>query len=361
MIILKNISKFYNNNGNINSAINKINLELNLNEFVVITGESGSGKSTLLNIISCLDNYDEGEMYIFDEDISNYSKTDLEKYRKKYISNIFQNFNLINSYTVYENIEFGLKMKKISKEEIEKRTKNIIKTVQLQDFANAMPLQLSGGQQQRIALARGLVNNPKVLLLDEPLSSLDLKLRKKMEIELKQIQKKSGITFIYVTHDQDEALSMSDRIAIINKGVIEQIDTPEDIYNKPHTLFVADFIGESNKFKANVVGFKKNFALIKIPDLKITLTVPDDAYKLDEALIAILRPEQISIAKKRDKTDVFNITYKEHIFNGNYTKVIGKLNKTDISFIVYNDEEFDKNEEIKLKYNPDDFVIVRSK
>ena len=252
-------------------------------------------------------------------------------------------------------------MKKISKEEIEKRAKNIIKTVQLQDFANAMPLQLSGGQQQRVALARGLVNNPKVLLLDEPLSSLDLKLRKKMEIELKQIQKKSGITFIYVTHDQDEALSMSDRIAIINKGVIEQIDTPENIYNKPHTLFVADFIGESNKFKANVVGFKKNFALIKIPDLKITLTVPDDAYKLDEALIAILRPEQISIAKKRDKTDVFNITYKEHIFNGNYTKVIGKLNKTDISFIVYNDEEFDKNEEIKLKYNPDDFVIVRSK
>ena len=351
MVKLENVTKNFDEK----KIIKGIDLEIYEGEFLTFLGPSGCGKTTLLRTISGLEEVSSGKVYIDDVDVTNMSP------QKRDVNTIFQNFALFNHMSVQKNIEFGLKMKKINKEEIEKRTKNIIKTVQLQDFANAMPLQLSGGQQQRVALARGLVNNPKVLLLDEPLSSLDLKLRKKMEIELKQIQKKSGITFIYVTHDQDEALSMSDRIAIINKGVIEQIDTPEDIYNKPHTLFVADFIGESNKFKANVVGFKKNFALIKIPDLKITLTVPDDAYKLDEALIAILRPEQISIAKKRDKADVFNITYKEHIFNGNYTKVIGKLNKTDISFIVYNDEEFDKNEEIKLKYNPDDFVIVRSK
>ncbi|HIU12267.1 MAG TPA: ATP-binding cassette domain-containing protein, partial [Candidatus Onthocola stercorigallinarum] len=251
MVKLENVTKNFDEK----KIIKGIDLEIYEGEFLTFLGPSGCGKTTLLRTISGLEEVSSGKVYIDDIDVTNMPP------QKRDVNTIFQNFALFNHMSVQKNIEFGLKMKKISKEEIEKRTKNIIKTVQLQDFANAMPLQLSGGQQQRVALARGLVNNPKVLLLDEPLSSLDLKLRKKMEIELKQIQKKSGITFIYVTHDQDEALSMSDRIAIINKGVIEQIDTPEDIYNKPHTLFVADFIGESNKFKANVVGFKKNFAL----------------------------------------------------------------------------------------------------
>ena len=248
MVKLENVTKNFDEK----KIIKGIDLEIYEGEFLTFLGPSGCGKTTLLRTISGLEEVSSGKVYIDDIDVTNMPP------QKRDVNTIFQNFALFNHMSVQKNIEFGLKMKKISKEEIEKRTKNIIKTVQLQDFANAMPLQLSGGQQQRVALARGLVNNPKVLLLDEPLSSLDLKLRKKMEIELKQIQKKSGITFIYVTHDQDEALSMSDRIAIINKGVIEQIDTPEDIYNKPHTLFVADFIGESNKFKANVVGFKKN-------------------------------------------------------------------------------------------------------
>ena len=244
MVKLENVTKNFDEK----KIIKGIDLEIYEGEFLTFLGPSGCGKTTLLRTISGLEEVSSGKVYIDDVDVTNMSP------QKRDVNTIFQNFALFNHMSVQKNIEFGLKMKKINKEEIEKRTKNIIKTVQLQDFANAMPLQLSGGQQQRVALARGLVNNPKVLLLDEPLSSLDLKLRKKMEIELKQIQKKSGITFIYVTHDQDEALSMSDRIAIINKGVIEQIDTPENIYNKPHTLFVADFIGESNKFKANVVG-----------------------------------------------------------------------------------------------------------
>ena len=243
MVKLENVTKNFDEK----KIIKGIDLEIYEGEFLTFLGPSGCGKTTLLRTISGLEEVSSGKVYIDDIDVTNMPP------QKRDVNTIFQNFALFNHMSVQKNIEFGLKMKKISKEEIEKRTKNIIKTVQLQDFANAMPLQLSGGQQQRVALARGLVNNPKVLLLDEPLSSLDLKLRKKMEIELKQIQKKSGITFIYVTHDQDEALSMSDRIAIINKGVIEQIDTPENIYNKPHTLFVADFIGESNKFKANVL------------------------------------------------------------------------------------------------------------
>ena len=351
MVKLEGVTKSFEEK----EIIKGIDLDIYEGEFLTFLGPSGCGKTTLLRTISGLEAVTSGKVFIDDVDVTNHTP------QKRDVNTIFQNFALFNHMSVQKNIEFGLRMKKISEVDINKRTKDIIKMIQMQDFKDAMPPQLSGGQQQRVALARGLVNKPKVLLLDEPLSSLDLKLRKKMEIELKQIQKKTGITFIYVTHDQDEALSMSDRIAIINKGVIEQIGNPREIYDKPKTLFVADFIGESNKFKANVISFKNNNAIIKIHDLNLTLTIPDDKYKMDEALVAILRPEQINVAKKSDNINTFNIIYKERIFNGNYTKIIGKLNKTDIAFIIYNDKKFAKNTEIKLKYKPQDFVIVRSK
>ena len=351
MVKLENVTKNFDEK----KIIKGIDLEIYEGEFLTLLGPSGCGKTTVLRTISGLEAVTTGKVYLDGIDVTNLAP------QKRDVNTIFQNFALFNTMSVQKNIEFGLKMKKISPEEIKKRTDDILKMIQMQDYRDAKPNQLSGGQQQRVALARGLVNKPKVLLLDEPLSSLDLKLRKRMEIELKEIQKKTEITFIYVTHDQDEALSMSDRIAIINNGVIEQIGSPKEIYNYPKTLFVADFIGESNKFKANVQSFKKGSALIKIPDLDITLSIPDDNYKMDESLIAILRPEQISIASSTKQTNTFKVKYKEHIYNGNYTKILGKLNKNVISFITYDDIELSKNTEIKLKYNPNDFIIVRSK
>lgn len=349
MVKLENVTKDFGEK----KIIKGIDLEIYEGEFLTLLGPSGCGKTTILRTISGLEEVTTGKIYIDNEEVTNLPP------QKRDVNTIFQNFALFNTMTVQKNIEFGLKMKKLSNEEIKKRTNNIIEMIQMQDFINAKPNQLSGGQQQRVALARGLVNKPKVLLLDEPLSSLDLKLRKKMGIELKEIQNKTEITFIYVTHDQDEALSMSDRIAIINNGVIEQIATPKEIYNNPKTLFVADFIGESNKFKASVMMIKNNEAIVAIEDLDLILTIHDNSYKIGESLVAILRPEQLKIATTEKNT--FTVKCKESIYNGNYTKVIGKLNKTDVSFIIYNNEEITKNSEIKLKYNPKDFIIVRSK
>lgn len=334
--------------------IKGIDLDIYEGEFLTFLGPSGCGKTTLLRMISGLENATSGQVYI-----DNVNVTDVLP-QKRDVNTIFQNFALFNKMTVQKNIEFGLRMKKLSESEIASRTKDIISLVQLIDFKDYFPLQLSGGQQQRVALARGLVNKPKVLLLDEPLSSLDLKLRKKMEIELKQIQKSTGITFIYVTHDQDEALSMSDRVAIINNGVIEQVGSPKEIYNNPKTLFVADFIGESNQFISHVVEVKNGKAKIHIVDLDTDIVIDDKYYQVDEELVAILRPEQISIASEKDKKNTFNIKYKEHVFNGTYTKVIGKLNRMEISFLTY-DDTYSKTSEIKLKYNIDDFIVVRSK
>ena len=218
MIILKNISKFYNNNGNINSAINKINLELNLNEFVVITGESGSGKSTLLNIISCLDNYDEGEMYIFDEDISNYSKTDLEKYRKKYISNIFQNFNLINSYTVYENIELVYLLNGYKKNKIKDKVNNILNKINLMDYKNTKVSKLSGGQKQKVAIGRALAKETPIIVADEPTGNLDSKSGNEILQILHEISANKLV--IVVTHNYDQIEKYATRKIKMSDGKI---------------------------------------------------------------------------------------------------------------------------------------------
>lgn len=350
MVKLENIAKSFADK----EIIKEIDLEIYEGEFLTLLGPSGCGKTTVLRMISGLEAPSKGKVFIDNEDVTN------EVPQKRDVNTIFQNFALFNTMSVQKNIEFGLKMKKLPEKEIKSRTEDIIAMIQMQDFKDAMPLQLSGGQQQRVALARGLVNKPKVLLLDEPLSSLDLKLRKKMEIELKQLQKKTGITFIYVTHDQDEALSMSDRIAIINNGLIEQIGTPSEIYNFPKTLFVADFIGESNQFPAQVVDLNDKTAYVSITDLKQIIAIPNDNYKLNEPLIAILRPEELSLTNNSSAT-TFTAEYKEHIYNGNFTKVIAKLNKIEITFITYNDELLDFTKELRLKYRPKDFVVVRQK
>ena len=347
MVRLDNVKKKYDEK----EIIKGISLDIYEGEFLTLLGPSGCGKTTLLRTISGLEKVSSGKIYIDEEDV-----TDVIP-RKREVNTIFQNFALFSHMTVEKNIGFGLKMKKVPKSEIKSRVKEVIELIQMEGFEDRKPTQLSGGQQQRVALARGIVNKPKVLLLDEPLSSLDMKLRKQMQVELKRIQKKMGITFIYVTHDQDEALSMSDRVAIINNGVIEQIDTPRKLYDAPKTKFVADFIGESNQFNAVVVSTQNDEAIIKL-EIDLEIKVKNNHYDVGEKLTVIIRPEQFRLAREKDVTNCFVVKTKEHIYSGSFTKVLGKVGKKEIEFIIYNDDDYTKNEEVKLKFSSDDIVIL---
>ena len=246
IIELKGITRSFDDNGFI--AVKDFNLEVKKGEFVTFLGPSGCGKTTTLRMIAGFDMPTEGQILLNGKDIAHLPPN------KRPINTVFQRYALFPHMNIYDNIAFGLKIKKMSKSEISRKVKKVLEMVDLEGFENRKVSTLSGGQQQRIAIARALVNEPEILLLDEPLGALDLKMRKEMQIELKNMHDKLGITFIYVTHDQEEALTMSDKIVVMSEGKIQQIGTPEDIYNEPINAFVADFIGESNIFKGIMTG-----------------------------------------------------------------------------------------------------------
>ncbi|MBQ3015968.1 MAG: ABC transporter ATP-binding protein [Clostridia bacterium] len=281
LIELKGITKSYD--GEV--ILNSINLYIRDGEFITLLGPSGCGKTTTLRIIGGFETADEGELYFDGTEISDVPP------HKRQVNTVFQKYALFPHLNVYENIAFPLRMKKISEEDIKKRVTEMLKMVALVGFENKSVSTLSGGQQQRVAIARALVSHPKVLLLDEPLGALDLKLRKDMQNELKTIQKAIGITFIYVTHDQEEALSMSDTIVVMADGEIQQIGTPTDIYNEPKNAFVADFIGESNIVDG-----------IMLEDKKVrmsghTFDCLDGGYDKNEPVDVVVRPEDVDVVK----------------------------------------------------------------
>lgn len=233
---LQHIKKNFGETG----VLKGIDLDIRRAEFITLLGSSGCGKTTTLRIIAGLEQPDEGSVLLDGEDI-----THLEP-NKRNVNTVFQNYALFPHMSVADNIAYGLKIKKMPRTEIASRVQEMLKLVQLEEYGKRMPQQLSGGQRQRVAIARAVVNEPKVLLLDEPLGALDLKLRRQMQLELKRLQKSLGITFIYITHDQEEAINMSDRIAVMNEGVLEQMGTPNDIYYHPKTSYVANFVGNAN-------------------------------------------------------------------------------------------------------------------
>ncbi len=217
-----------------------LELDIHRAEFITLLGASGCGKTTTLRIIAGLESPDSGRVILEGQDITNLEPN------KRNVNTVFQNYALFPHMTVEENVAYGLKIKKLPKTEIEKKVAEMLKLVQLEEYGKRRPDQLSGGQRQRIAIARAVANEPKVLLLDEPLGALDLKLRRQMQLELKRLQKQLGITFIYITHDQEEAVNMSDRIAVMHQGVLEQVGTPNEVYYHPRTGYVADFVGNAN-------------------------------------------------------------------------------------------------------------------
>src|SRR5512134_2567114 len=255
------VKKFITPEGNELDAVDHVTMQIRNGEFFSMLGSSGCGKTTSLRMIAGFEWPTEGEVYIEGQPMGH-----RPPFQRK-VNTVFQNYALFQHMTVYQNVAFGLEMEGAKKDEIEKRVRRSLEMVQLSGMEKRRPNQLSGGQQQRVALARALVKTPDVLLLDEPLGALDMKLRKEMQLELKALQQQLGITFIYVTHDQEEALTMSDRIAVMSKGKVQQIGTPVEIYERPANRFVADFIGESNFFEGELRSISKDGASIYIPVL----------------------------------------------------------------------------------------------
>ena len=322
-----------------------VNLDIYEKEFVTLLGPSGCGKTTLLRILGGFLEADEGNVIFDGEDISH-----IPPYKRE-LNTVFQKYALFPHLSVYENIAFGLKIKKMSKDVIDQKVMKMLKLIGLEGYENKNTTLLSGGQQQRVAIARALVNEPKVLLLDEPLAALDLKLRKEMQYELKRIQQEVGITFIFVTHDQEEALTMSDKIVVMKNGEIQQVGTPEEIYNEPANRYVANFIGESNI----IPGIMLEDYKVRFDD--ITFDCVDFGYKENEAVDIVIRPEDIDIVDVKDGKmtgEVLSILFK----GVHYEIIVETVPGTSVTVnmrVIKNQDVTSENGKEKISAN--DFFI----
>lgn len=322
-------------------------------EFLTVLGPSGCGKTTILRMISGLEMVSGGKIFLDGEDVTDFDAS------VRPVNTVFQNFALFPHMTIEQNVEYGLKMKGVSKEERHERVKEMLELVQLGGYEKRRPHQLSGGEQQRVAIARGLINKPKVLLLDEPLSSLDLKLKKQMQVELKRLQKKLGITFIYVTHAQDEALTMSDRIIIFKNGHIEQMGSPQEIYHRPSSLFVADFIGDSNILEGIVVKKTDLYVTIQLDNSRHDLVkVRSSDYDLEDKVFIVVRPEDIRVLKK-DTGHLLEAKVKDVIYHGTFIRIIALYEKSEIKINVEVDLEYHKGDIIYLEIDEDWVSLIR--
>ena len=339
IIELKNVTKAFD--GEV--VLDNISLDIYDNEFLTLLGPSGCGKTTTLRLIGGFESADEGDIIFMGENINNMPP------HKRNVNTVFQRYALFPHLNVFENVAFPLREKKVPKAEIEQKVKEMLSLVALTGFEHRSVTSLSGGQQQRVAIARALVSQPKVLLLDEPLAALDLKLRKDMQQELKKIQKATGITFVFVTHDQEEALSMSDTVVVMSEGRIQQIGTPIDIYNEPENAFVADFIGESNIVDG-----------VMLEDRKVAFSghvfdCVDAGFGKKEPVDVVVRPEDVDIVSEEKgmlKGVVTSVT-----FLGVHYEIIVDIN--GFKWMIQTTDFVDVDEHIGLYIEPDAIHIMR--
>ena len=340
IIEIKNISKSFGDK----VILDDVSINVKRGEFVTILGPSGCGKTTMLRLLAGFGQADKGEIRINGEDITNIPP------HQRPVNTVFQRYALFPHLDVYENIAFGLKLQKVPADEIDKRVMKVLKMVSMTDYEDRDVESLSGGQQQRVAIARAIANQPKVLLLDEPLAALDLKMRKDMQIELKEMHKKLGITFVYVTHDQEEALTLSDTIIVMNEGKIQQIGTPTDIYNEPQNSFVADFIGESNILNGRMVRDR----LVEFVGHEFECV--DEGFGENVAVDVVVRPEDIYIMNRIDGAQ-FTAKVKSCTFKGvHYEMFVETDNGYELMVQDYN--AFEPDAEAGLIIRPADIQVM---
>lgn len=338
IIEIKNVSKEFNGE----KVLKGINLSIHDNEFMTLLGPSGCGKTTTLRIIGGFVTPDDGDVFFFGKKINT-----LPPYKRP-VNTVFQKYALFPHLNVYDNIAFGLRISKTPEKEIRQRVSEMLELVNLEGYEKRSVDNLSGGQQQRIAIARALVNSPKVLLLDEPLGALDLQLRKEMQIELKKIQQRLKITFIYVTHDQEEALTMSDTVVVMNEGIIQQIGTPQDIYNEPTNAFVANFIGESNilpgiMHKDYLVEFAGN-----------NFDCVDAGFAPMEPVDVVIRPEDIKLVEASD--EVLNGVVETVTFKGVHYEIV--VNAYSDYWVIQSTKSANVGDVVGLSFTPEDIHIM---
>lgn len=314
VIEIRSVTKSYQDEINV---LENVSLNIERGEFLTLLGPSGCGKTSLLRLLAGFEQVSSGQIIIDKQDLT------FAPPQQRHINTVFQNFALFPHMSVFENVAFGLRCRKVSKAEIEQRVNDILKTVRLSHLAQRKPEQLSGGQQQRVAVARAVINQPLVLLLDEPFSALDYRLRKNMQIELKALQRQLGITFVFVTHDQEEALSMSDRVAIMDQGEIQQIGTPREVYETPQNLYVAKFIGEANIFKSEVTAIKGHCLETNIEGTLLTLP-NTKGFKIGDVIHVVVRPEDLKVWDDKEVED------KSTMLHGKVEQVIYKGSLVDL-------------------------------
>lgn len=340
------------------TAVDHISLLIHSGEFLSLVGPSGCGKTTTLNLIAGFIQPDDGEISVDSESINH-----VPIYKRK-LGMVFQSYALFPHMTVMDNIAFGLQMQKLDRPVIAREVGRVLELVRLPGVENRYPRQLSGGQQQRIALARALVIHPKVLLLDEPLSNLDAKLRKEMRVELKDIQKTVGITTIFVTHDQEEALSLSDRLAVMNKGRIEQVGDPLEIYESPKNEFVSSFIGETNILSGTILEIREKELLLNInEDRPITVPKPSDFMpRIGDPIKISIRPEKLCFGMEpRERANYLLGTVDHVVFLGNITFYKVKTRSRSMSVICQNLETrtYSVGDQVRLEYRPENCRIIQ--
>ena len=332
-------------------VISDLNLTINDGEFLTLLGPSGCGKTTVLRLIAGLESVDNGHIHLENQDITQVPAED------RHVNTVFQSYALFPHMSVWDNVAFGLKMQRRPKTEISQRVAEVLRRVHLDALADRMPRQLSGGQQQRVAIARAIINNPLVLLLDEPFSALDFKLRKQMQLEIKHLQRQLGITFVFVTHDQEEAFAMSDRVVVMNEGEVRQIGTSQQIYEEPENLFVARFVGEINVLEGVITGLGGDgFYTADVEGVEYPLHTRRE-YELGEEVKVLLRPEDLKVYLEQEKA------LEPPFFLGRIDETVYKGATVDILLTLDNGKrlqaaEFFNEDDAEISYHPGDRVAV---